>query len=162
MDENTWFIERKMEWTPLYFYVLKNIRHLHKIKTEYLELLRELTEAPDIPDSLFLMQVLDIHRMGDIIVGIEDGHLVCSGTIIVEPKIIRCGRPVGHIEDIVVLPGSRGKGLARKLLTELKEHGVKQGCYKLILDCHEGLEGFYSKLGFEKKGAQMAEYFATI
>ena len=123
---------------------------------------RSIHPVVDIPDSLFLMQVLDIHRMGDIIVGIEDGHLVCSGTIIVEPKIIRGGRPVGHIEDIVVLPGSRGKGLARKLLTELKEHGVKQGCYKLILDCHEDLEGFYSKLGFEKKGAQMAEYFATI
>jgi len=32
--------------------------------------------------------------------------------------------------------------------------------YKIILDCSCENEGFYEKMGFEKKGAQMAKYFA--
>lgn len=147
-----------IEWTDLYFYVLKHITKLHKIKMEYLELLRELTDAPDIPDSQFLTMILEIHRIGNIIIGVENGVIVCSGTIIIEPKIIRGGRSVGHIEDIVVLSQFRGKGYASHILNVLKEYGIRQKCYKLILDCDEGLECFYSKTGFEKKGLQMALY----
>ncbi len=34
-----------------------------------------------------------------------------------------------------------------------------QGCYKVILDCSEKNEGFYAKLGFQRKELQMALYF---
>ena len=81
---------------------------IETIKTQYLLLLSELTVTNYIETSLFIKNVEGISEMGAIIVGIiynspNDIEIIASGTIIVEPKLIREGRNVGHIEDIVAL-----------------------------------------------------------
>jgi uncharacterized protein involved in cysteine biosynthesis len=65
--------------------------------------------------------------MGAIIVGVTNDpsnnyEIVASGTIIIEPKIIREGKNVGHIEDIVVAEHMRGKGVSHKILEILKNY----------------------------------------
>ena len=103
--------------------------------------------------------------MGSIIICYKNNPLspefdiIASGTIIIEPKIIRGGKPVGHIEDIVISSSYRGKGLGQDILELLIQEGREKNCYKIILDCLENLEAFYSKSGFEKKGVQMSLYF---
>jgi hypothetical protein len=46
--------------------------------------------------------------------------IVASGTIIIEPKIIRSGRNIGHIEDIVVKSSYRGYQINEDILDLLK------------------------------------------
>ena len=82
-----------------------------------------------------------------------------SGNIIVEPKIIRGGKKVGHIEDIVVAEHMRGKGISQKILEMLKTIARDNNCYKVILDCDNDVKNVYIKNGFEVKGLQMAQYF---
>jgi len=137
---------------------------IETIKTQYLLLLSELTVTNYIETSLFVKNVERISEMGAIIVGVIDNSLkdieiVASGTIIIEPKIIREGRNVGHIEDIVVSKEMRGKGISQQILDILKLIAREKNCYKVILDCDENVKNVYIKNGFNIKGFQMSEYF---
>lgn len=137
---------------------------IETIKTQYLLLLSELTVTNYIETSLFVKNVERISETGSIIVGVIDNspnniEIVASGTIIIEPKIIREGRNVGHIEDIVVSKEMRGKGISQKILDILKLIAREKNCYKVILDCDENVKNVYIKNGFNINGFQMAEYF---
>ena len=131
------------------------------IKQKYLTLLSELTIVIDLETDLFLQNVESIHQMGCILVKyvsspeLPDFDIIASGTIIIEPKIIRGGKSVGHIEDIVVKSEYRGKGLVKEILEQLQSHATRCNCYKTILDCSEHVKGIYEKYGFVEKGLQM-------
>lgn len=136
------------------------------IKIQYLKLLGELSSAPDLDDKIFEDNLSKISRMGKIIVGYVINSInpnqiefVCSGTVIIEPKIIRGGKSVAHIEDIVVSSKWRGKKISQSILNQLKDFALNSNCYKVILDCVSGVSGVYKSNGFEIKGLQMAKYF---
>jgi len=142
-----------------------NSNHIEKIKDSYLLLLSELTITNCLETDLFITNLKKIEEHGEIIVAyigsIDDNSfdIIASGTIIIEPKIIRNGKSVGHIEDIVVRQDFRGKGISQQILYILKQTALKQNCYKVILDCSEEVKNVYIKNGFQIKGYQMAEYF---
>ena len=82
----------------------------------------------------------------------------------------------GHIEDIVVAQGYRGKNIGIKLIELLKQLAVVNKCYKVILDCDTKNVAFYEKVSFSisifdtciiqcgmhVKGAQMAWYVDEV
>jgi glucosamine-phosphate N-acetyltransferase len=139
----------------LYDYVHENMNRITEIKNQYIDLLSNLTECPMISNELFLEQIKKIHDQGDIVIFI-DNKIIGSGTILIENKIIHQCKSVGHIEDIVVHPDYRDRGISQIILNELKDIG--KDCYKIILDCKENLIPVYEKNGFEKRGIQMAIY----
>jgi glucosamine-phosphate N-acetyltransferase len=148
-----------MKFVNLYEYVLENIEKLSEIKRQYLLLLGELTTVSEITNEQFFNNIQKINTMGQIIIGIEETNIIiCSGTIIIEPKIIHGAQPAGHIEDIVVLEKWRNKGIAKALLDHLREIAINHNCYKIILDCNDKMVSFYEKNGFSKKGIQMFVY----
>ena len=135
------------------------------IKCKYLNLLSELTIISLMDTNIFLEKITLIHQMGCIIISyinspdLEEFNIIASGTIIIEPKIIRGGQNVGHIEDIVVKNNFRGKGISKAILDMLKSIAREKNCYKIILDCSESLKTFYNKCEFEEKGVQMGIHF---
>jgi glucosamine-phosphate N-acetyltransferase len=135
------------------------------IKEKYLRLLAELTKTSDLDTNIFYQKMLLINQMGCIIVAYIDNpisnnfKIVASGTIIIEPKIIRGGKNVGHIEDIVVSEEYRGNGISKNILKMLKTIARENDCYKIILDCIEEVKKVYNSSGFEEKGIQMSIYF---
>ena len=149
-----------MKFVNLYIHVLENFENISEIKRHYLLLLEQLTTVSEMTNEQFYKHLQEINSIGQIIIGVEDENqtIVCSGTIIIEPKIIHGGRPAGHIEDIVVLEKWRNKGIAKELLNHLREIAINKNCYKIILDCNDRLVPFYEKSGFSKKGIQMSEY----
>ena len=141
-----------------------NPHSINCIKDQYLLLLSNLSATNYIDTTLFKDNVERISQMGAIIVGIANDtsnnyEIVASGTIIIEPKIIREGKNVGHIEDIVVAEHMRGKGVSQKILDILRIIARENNCYKIILDCDIKLKKVYIRNGFKVKGIQMAEYF---
>ena len=80
-------------------------------------------------------------------------------TLLVEEKLIHNFGKVGHIEDVVVDSAYRGLGLGRVLVEHATNHAKMKGCYKVILNCADYNLGFYEKIGFRKKGNEMATYF---
>lgn len=155
----------EIKYTPLNELINTYPDNVEVIKNQYLLLLSELTLTTCIETSLFLKNIEKIHQMGKIIVGTinhrssSNIEIVASGTIIIEPKIIRDGKNVGHIEDIVVSKHMRGKGVSQQILNILKTIARENNCYKVILDCDNAVKNVYIKNGLDIKGIQMAEYF---
>jgi len=155
----------EIKYTPLNELINTYPDNVEVIKNQYLLLLSELTSTTYIETSLFLKNIEKIHQMGKIIVGTinhrssNNIEIVASGTIIIEPKIIRDGKNVGHIEDIVVSKNMRGKGISQQILNILKTIARENNCYKVILDCDNAVKNVYIKNGLDVKGIQMAEYF---
>ncbi len=137
---------------------LLELLHEPSIKGQYIQLLSYLTSTYDLTMEDFNNNIKEIFQMGLIIVCIirekEGIILVGSGTIIIEPKIIHGGKSVGHIEDLVVHPQYRGKGVAQTILNMLVDYS-KPSCYKVILNCNQNMEEFYNRAGFDKKCIQM-------
>ena len=66
-----------------------------------------------------------------------------------EQKFIHECATVGHIEDIVVVKGYRGKNLGLKLIEALISLAKSNNnCYKVILDCDEKNVPFYEKVSY--------------
>jgi glucosamine-phosphate N-acetyltransferase len=109
-----------------------------------------------------MKNLLEIKNMGYIYVCYKNVEnkisIIGSGTIIFEPKIIRSGKYVGHIEDIVVDKNFRSMGISKKIIDKLNFLAKENNCYKIILDCKANLCDFYEKSGFEKHGIQMSKY----
>jgi glucosamine-phosphate N-acetyltransferase len=155
----------EIQYTQLIDLINKNPEYVEKIKEQYLLLLSELTSTSYIETSLFKNNIERINEIGAIVVGVlndlsnNNFEIVASGTIIIEPKIIRGGKNVGHIEDIVVAKHMRGKGISHKILNILKLFARESNCYKVILDCDNAVKNVYINNGFNIKGIQMVEYF---
>lgn len=134
------------------------------IKDQYLILLSDLSETNYITTDLFKKNIERIDQMGAIIVayiGNPNGYnfeIIGTGTIIIEPKIIRNCKNVGHIEDIVVVSRMRRKGISQQILKCLEIIARENNCYKIILNCKETIKNVYIKNGFQEKELQMSKY----
>jgi glucosamine-phosphate N-acetyltransferase len=142
-----------------------NFDKIEIIRDSYLLLLSYLTITSYLDSSHFLLNLTKINQQGEVIVAYTGSladdtfEIIASGTIFIEPKIIREGKNVGHIEDIVVSKKWRGQGISHQILDRLKDIARENKCYKVILDCSEEVKNVYIKNGFQVKGIQMAEYF---
>lgn len=152
------------EYTTLLQLIQANTTQTDEIIEQYILLLSQLTQTPMLSREIFMNNLYKITTMGVIYVcyhtTIENKIcIVGSGTIIIEPKIIRNGKYVGHIEDIVVDEKCRSMGISKTIIEALFFFANESNCYKVILDCNPILSDFYEKLGFEKHGIQMSKYF---
>lgn len=89
---------------------------------------------------------------------ILDKKVIGTGSVIIEKKISRDFKCVGHIEDIVIDFNYKGKGYGRKLINFLKNYCIKNNCYKIILNCNIENKSFYEKNGFSQKNLEMSFY----
>ena len=154
----------EIEYIQLIDLLNANPNNIENIKEQYLLLLSELTSTSYLETNIFLKNVERINQMGTIIVGViidssNNIEIIASGTIIIEPKIIREGQNVGHIEDIVVTKHMRSRGISSKILDILKLIARENNCYKVILDCNDEVKNVYIKNGFNVNSIQMVEYF---
>ena len=154
----------KLEYNTLLQLIQANTTQTDEIIEQYIVLLSQLTQTPTLSREIFMNNLYKITTMGIIYVcyhkTIENKiYIVGSGTIIFEPKIIRNGKFVGHIEDIVVDEKCRSMGISKTIMENLFSFANENNCYKVILDCNPILSDFYEKLGFEKHGIQMSKYF---
>jgi glucosamine-phosphate N-acetyltransferase len=155
----------EIKYISLVDFISSKLFLLEKVKKAYLELLSMLTNAPEITNLVFINKTYEIAKMGVVYIGYyydietQELFIVGSGTVVFEPKFIHGGKYVGHIEDIVVHEKFRGVGIAKTIADHLINLAKEKKCYKVILDCKPEIENLYSKLGFEKRGSQMAMYF---
>jgi len=153
------------KYETLWQVIENNNSQIEEIIESYIILLSQLTETPMLSKDEFMKNLLEIKNMGYIYVCYKNVEnkisIIGSGTIIFEPKIIRSGKYVGHIEDIVVDNNFRSMGISKKIIDKLVLLAKEQNCYKIILDCKTNLCDFYEKNGFEKHGVQMSKYLSS-
>ena len=83
------------------------------------------------------------------------GKVVGTATVLFETKFIHDGGMAGHIEDVAVRQEYQKKGIGRMIVKYLLDAARERGCYKTVLDCEDGLVGFYTDLGFERASSGM-------
>ena len=105
----------------------------------FIEVLEQLSRVGPI-DRAFFRARLDTLRNNprQLMIVAEDAslHRICgTGTLVMEPKMIRSAGLTGHLEDLVVDQGLRKKGIGRAIVNQLVHMAHVAGCYKVIIDC---------------------------
>jgi glucosamine-phosphate N-acetyltransferase len=85
----------------------------------------------------------------------ESGPILGTASLIIEHKFIHNGSYCGHIEDVVVHPDFRDKGVGLWMVQEVTKMAFACECYKVILSCDSDLIEFYSKCGFKQSSVEM-------
>ena len=145
---------------------IDNNKSISNIKNQYIELLSMLTVVSDMSNDTFINKINEIYNCGHIIIAVvgnldndNDFKIIGSGTIILEPKLIRNTKYVAHVEDIIVHTDFRGFGISTVIINMLKQYAHDNNCYKLILNCDITVCKVYEKCGFENLGIEMGHYF---
>jgi glucosamine-phosphate N-acetyltransferase len=126
----------------------------HSDYLSYLALIRDFRDTTFTQEQFW--STLDtMVQTSDIIVIEEDGQLIACGTLLYETKFIHNISKVGHMEDICIKKGHRGKQLGRQLITYMVDVAKEKGCYKVTLYCEEDNIEFYKKCNFKCVGQQM-------
>ena len=86
----------------------------------------------------------------------EKIDVVGYGSIFIERKIR--GGKMGHIEDIVVHPDLRKKGIGKLLINALYQIAQEENCFKVSLVCKEHNLSFYQKCDFMTDGISLSKF----
>jgi len=160
-----------IQYSFLKDFIEKYCDFIGEIQEKYMELLANLSDSPEISERLFVQNILDISERGCILIGYlgnpgvscisgdDDFEIISTGTLFLEIKLSHGGRPVGHIEDIIVHPKYRGKGLSCIIMEKLLSISKDRNCYKTILQCKPEISTIYEKCGFQKNGIEMVYRF---
>ena len=132
-------------------------------RLQFCTLLQQLTviNPAAISDSQFQARIglIEQNQFHHVYVWEENGQVVATASLFIEPKFIHDLSYVGHIEDVVVDQSMRGQGIGNQLVQHALSVAREAGCYKVILNCSEKNVEFYRKAGMEPKGVQMGYVF---
>jgi len=98
-----------------------------------------------------------LHRIFVAVVqdGRNQGLIIGTTTLLVEPKFIFGGGRVAHIEDVAVRAEYQRKGIGFKLVKYATEQAVIMRCVRTVLDCSDENIPFYEKIGYSYHGNSM-------
>ena len=57
-------------------------------------------------------------------------------------------KPYAVLSDLYVHPGSRGRGVAAKLLIGSMDGAHEAGCFRMVTEAHKGMEGIFDRAGW--------------
>ena len=136
-----------------------SIRKLREDDYEKYKYLINGFRSSEFTISDFLCTMKKIQTNSDIwIIENDSNEFMATGTILYEEKFIHNISLYAHIEDIYVENKYRKNGIGKILVEHLVNEAKNKKCYKIILDCNESLESFYTKNHFKKHGIQMVIY----
>lgn len=133
--------------------MIRNI-NVNDFNKNYIQLISQLSNTA-IAKNQFIKFIESLSGNHRIYVLEKNNITVASITILIEPKLIHQFKNVCHIEDLIVDKNYRGQGLSKELLMYAKNIAKINNCYKIILNCNESLEKFYSKNKFFNSSFQM-------
>jgi GNAT superfamily N-acetyltransferase len=88
-----------------------------------------------------------------IFVGVVNGALVSTCTLVVVPNLTRSGASYALIENVVTHPQHRRRGYGQAILKGAIAAAWESGCYKIMLltgSKDPATLGFYQSIGFER------------
>lgn len=94
---------------------------------------------------------------------VQDGIIVglCFGKIEETPDNAFCkSRRIAFIQDVITLPGYRGRGIATALINKAREQAIQDGAVSLELcvwNFNEGAIRLYEKMGMKVQYYRMEE-----
>jgi glucosamine-phosphate N-acetyltransferase len=128
-------------------------------KMGFFELLDTLTESPKPSFHDFVSYFDLLHTKSFqtwVVLNKEETMIIGSARMFLEPKYIHGLSYIAHIEDVVVHPTMRSRGVGRHLIQFLVNRVLQvPPLYKIILNCSDSTIPFYESCGFSNEGTQM-------
>lgn len=90
-----------------------------------------------------------------LFVAMVEGEIVGTFALLIMDNIGHMGMPIGIVENFVVLPDYRRKGIGTGMMLFAMDYCRKKGCYKMILSSNikrKEAHHFYASLGFIRHG----------
>jgi len=87
----------------------------------------------------------------NLLVGVEDGRVVSSLTLVIVPNLTHNLRPYSVMENVVTRAEYRNRGYSSKLMAYASDIAKEENCYKIMLmtgSKRESTLNFYRKNGF--------------
>jgi ribosomal protein S18 acetylase RimI-like enzyme len=103
-------------------------------------------------------------------IGIGLQNSLFSVCVILENKVIGCGRVIGdggiyfYIQDIIVLPEFQGMGIGRRIMDAIMEYlkaHARDGAF-IGLMAAKGVSRFYERYGFKKRPSDAPGMFRML
>jgi dTDP-glucose pyrophosphorylase/predicted GNAT family acetyltransferase len=88
----------------------------------------------------------------------DDGDIIGTLKVLIEPKLLRGGQFAAKFEDISVRKWYQGVGIGSALMKKALKYCEKKGVYKITLSCREEILSFYEKYGFVRHSTNMKLY----
>ncbi|HKY86967.1 MAG TPA: GNAT family N-acetyltransferase [Pseudorhodoplanes sp.] len=88
-----------------------------------------------------------------IFVGLFDGSIIASCTLVIVPNLTHGGQPYGLIENVVTHADHRGRGFGKQVLQAAVAAAWQVDCYKVMLmtgSKKPSTLAFYAAAGFEQ------------
>lgn len=124
-----------------------------------LELYRHLAvgDEPTVPLELAQTRFMELTANPDhrVFVAVADDRIVGTFTLVLLSGLSHCGRAHGIVEDVVVSPEQRSRGVGRHMMLLAMRIAASERCYKLALSSHLArgdAHRFYENLGFRRHG----------
>jgi len=147
---------------PSIEYTIREIEENDIESGELLEVLENLAPVGGLakPAAKAILKEIKsnpLHRIFVAVVqeGIDQGLIVGTTTLVVEPKFIFGGGRVGHIEDVAVRAEYQRKGIGFKLVNYATHQAAVMRCVRTVLDCSDENIPFYEKIGYSYHGNTM-------
>lgn len=83
------------------------------------------------------------------------GNICCTGTLLLERKLAHGMSIVGHIQDIVVADGQRGKNLGYRMLDQLDRLAYAAGAARTVASTQMTNMAFYKQKFYKHTGVEM-------
>jgi GNAT superfamily N-acetyltransferase len=109
----------------------------------------------DLPAAESILERMQQYPNYTVYVAVVEGQIVGSFELLIMDNLAHVGAPSGIVEDVVVHPKWRGRGIGKQMMSFALEQCRQAGCYKLALSSNlkrEAAHKFYAALGFQKHG----------
>lgn len=109
----------------------------------------------DLPAAESIFARMQKYPNYTVYVAVVEGQIVGSFELLIMDNLAHVGAPSGIVEDVVVHPAWRGRGIGKQMMSFALEQCRQAGCYKLALSSNrkrEAAHRFYEALGFQKHG----------
>ena len=122
------------------------------------KLANQLHESMSVTRAEFQLMFADIVRRQDSIclVGSDGSKIVGYVSGCIRPVLIQGGY-AAHVDEIVVLPEIRGKGVGTALMSQMEQWASEQKC-QLVGLATGGANQFYEQLGYKTRAAYYKKY----
>lgn len=123
-------------------------------------------ERPADADAADILDELGRFAGSGVLVGLVDGRVVASCTLVIMPNLTRGGLPYALLENVVTDSRYRKRGYGTRLLHAAIDVAWERGCYKVMLmtgSKDPSTLKFYADAGFEqsKTGFQVRRIAVT-
>ncbi|WP_263376153.1 GNAT family N-acetyltransferase [Granulicella aggregans] len=112
-------------------------------------------DAFTVEEAVSHLQAMQRQPSMQVFVACDGEAVVGTYELFIMDNMAKRGRRSGVVEDVMVLPEYRGRGVGRAMMQDAMERCRRAGCYKLTLSSNlsrEEAHRFYDALGFTRHG----------